>query len=95
MARYETIIITNPHKEKESAYVVSDIEYLIQAAGGTYSTEKWGRRKLAYPIQGFNYGVYTLIDFEIRKEPTKFVDRLQKYYDKEENIIKHIIVKKD
>lgn len=95
--KYETIVCVNPDKEKENNYIVNDIEYIIEKAGGKYTTEKWGCRKLAFPIKKHDKAIYTWIEFEVadRLIGSKVVERLQKFYESEENIIKHIIIKKD
>ena len=65
---------------------------MIAKEGEVESTEVWGRRKLAYPIQKNNEGYYVLINFSSNPE---FIDELNRVYNITDEIIKHIIVKKD
>lgn len=60
--------------------------------------EKWqvlksgGLRKLAYTVMKFNEGIYALFNF--RSDP-EYIQNINEFYNNTEDIIKHIIVKKD
>ena len=56
------------------------------------STEEWGKKKLAYPIKKQNEGYYVLINFSSNPD---FIDELERVYNITDEIIKHIVVKKD
>ena len=89
--KYETILILSMgKKEEERQATLEKIEKLISDNGELLDVEVWGDRKLAFPIQGQNNGYYILINFISTSE---FIDDLNKAYDIEETIIKHIIVK--
>ncbi len=93
MNNYETIIIINPNlDEAECAGVTERFTDMISKEGKVDSTEVWGKRKLAYPIQKNNEGYYVLINFSSNPE---FIDELNRVYNITDEIIKHIIVKKD
>lgn len=93
MNRYETIMILNPKlKEEENKNAIQKIKDLITSNGEIVTTEEWGLRKLAYPIQKFNEGYYVLIDF---RSEADFIDELNRVYNITDEIIKHIIVKKE
>ena len=93
MNNYETIIIINPNlDEAECAGVTEKFTDMISKEGKVDSTEVWGKRKLAYPIQKNNEGYYVLINFSSNPE---FIDELNRVYNITDEIIKHIIVKKD
>jgi small subunit ribosomal protein S6 len=93
MNNYETIIIINPNlDEAECAGVTERFTEMISKEGKVDSTEVWGKRKLAYPIQKNNEGYYVLINFSSNPE---FIDELNRVYNITDEIIKHIIVKKD
>ena len=93
MNNYETIIIINSNLEE--AVIKSTIEKindLIAKHGKVESTEEWGKKKLAYPIAKQNEGYYVLINFSSNPD---FIDELERVYNITDEIIKHIIVKKD
>lgn len=93
MNNYETIIIINPNlDEAECAAVTEKFTDMIGKEGKVESTEVWGKRKLAYPIQKNSEGYYVLINFSSNPE---FIDELNRVYNITDEIIKHIIVKKD
>ena len=93
MNNYETIIIINSNLEE--AMIKSTIEKvtdLIAKNGKVESTEEWGKKKLAYPIKKQNEGYYVLINFNSNPD---FIDELERVYGITDEIIKHIVVKKD
>ena len=93
MNKYETIIIIDPKLDDEAcAAVTSRFTDMIAKEGEVTSTEVWGRRKLAYPIQKNNEGYYVLINFSSNPE---FIDELNRVYNITDEIIKHIIVKQE
>ena len=93
MNNYETIMIINSNLEE--AVIKSTIEKvndLIAKNGKVESTEEWGKKKLAYPIKKQNEGYYVLINFSSNPD---FIDELERVYGITDEIIKHIVVKKD
>ena len=94
MNNYESVIIINPNLEDSQFGAVTEkFTSMIESEGGKVeSTEVWGKRKLAYPIQKNNEGYYVLINFSSNPE---FIDELNRVYNITDEIIKHIIVKKD
>ena len=93
MSKFETIVIFNPNS-KHVEDMKGDLKYLIERYGKVTNVEDWGIRKLAYPIKKHSQGHYVLMNYETDK-PTECTDTIQKYYETEEEIIKHIIVKTD
>ena len=64
MAKYETMLVTTATLDEEAtAALVGKFKSLIEANGTIDSVEDWGKRRLAYPINKENEGVYTLINF--------------------------------
>ena len=93
MNNYETIIIINSNLEDATIKsTIGKITDLMAKHGKVESTEEWGKKKLAYPIQKLNEGYYVLINFSSNPD---FIDELERVYNITDEIIKHIIVKKD
>ena len=93
MNKYETIIILNSNlEEKATKAVITKVTDLIANHGTVESTEEWGKKKLAYPIKKQNEGYYVLINFSSNPD---FIDELERVYNITDEIIKHIVVKKD
>ena len=60
MAKYETMLVTTATLDEEAtAALVGKFKSLIEANGTIDSVEDWGKRRLAYPINKENEGVYT------------------------------------
>ena len=88
--KYETIFIVNPTLEEAAATVVADkFKSLVEANGTNVEVEDWGKRRLAYPIEDQNEGVYTLIRFESKPEFPAELDRIYKITD---GIMRSLIV---
>ena len=51
-----------------------------------------GKKKLAYPIKKQAEGYYVLVNFSSNPE---FIDELDRVYNITDEVIKHIVVKKD
>ncbi|MCY0884411.1 MAG: 30S ribosomal protein S6 [Firmicutes bacterium] len=65
MAAYEAMYILKPDLgEEELAQAIERVQGLIGQAGGTVDQiDKWGKRRLAYPINGYNDGYYVVTTF--------------------------------
>ena len=66
MKAYELLFFVDPSIDEETRLATSKrIDTAITEQGGKVSNvEDWGKRKLAYEINGLAEGDYTLIDFE-------------------------------
>ena len=65
MTEYEILLLLDPElAEEKQAEVVERLRDLIEQGGGTFERhDVWGRRKLAYPIDKKEEGVYHLLSF--------------------------------
>ena len=66
MKNYETVFILNPVLSEDQAKdaVEKFVKVLTNTKANVINVEKWGLRKLAYPIQHKSTGFYNLIEFE-------------------------------
>lgn len=66
MAKYEMLVLLNSESEdavKEAT--VAKLENIVTSRGGSVvSTDKWGTKKLAYPINFKKEAYYVLLTFE-------------------------------
>ena len=91
--KYETIFIVNPSLEEAAATAVVDkFKSLVEANGTNVEVEDWGKRRLAYPIEDQNEGIYTLVRFESKPEFPAELDRIYKITD---GVMRSIIVSLD
>ena len=66
MKNYETVFILNPVLSEDQAKdtVEKFVKALTNIKANVVNVEKWGLKKLAYPIQHKSTGFYNLIEFE-------------------------------
>ena len=69
--------------------LVGKFKSLIEANGTIDSIDEWGKRRLAYPINDEEEGVYTVINFT--SEPS-FPAELDRVYKITEGVMRSLIV---
>ena len=94
MRRYETIFIASPTLTDEQIdELVRHFEGIIAEQGGELlKTDRWGRKKLAYEVQKFSEGYYTL--FEMNAGPT-LIAELERRFRNNDVVIKYMSVRMD
>jgi small subunit ribosomal protein S6 len=93
MRTYEVLFILSPQvPEEEATNLVAEFKKVGESTGAKLTHEDaWGRRRLAYPIQKFNEGIYHLFVFESDGSLGE-LDRRMKNSDR---ILRHMIVRTD
>jgi small subunit ribosomal protein S6 len=91
---YETTVIVNGALEDDQITQMIDrvSEFLSRNGAQIKSTNHWGRRRLAYPIDKKNNGYYVQYEFE---GPGEMVQHLERFFQIEENVIRHLILELD
>lgn len=91
MKAYELLFIVPPTIDDESrAGVMKRIETAIAEGSGVVdNVDNWGKRKLAYEINGLSDGDYTLIDFHTDPQSIAELDRVLRINDA---VMRHMIV---
>ena len=90
MAKYETMLITSAALDEEaSSALFGKFKCLIEANGTIDSIDEWGKRRLAYPINDEEEGVYTVINFT--SEPS-FPAELDRVYKITEGVMRSLII---
>ena len=94
MRHYETIFIASPTlTDEQSDELVKQFEGIIAEQGGELlKTDKWGRKKLAYEVQKFSEGYYTL--FEMNAGPN-LIAELERRFRNNDAVIKYLSVRMD
>ena len=93
MPKYETMLVTSATLDEEAtAAVVGKFKDLIAANGTVELVDEWGKRRLAYPINKENDGVYTLIHFESEPDFPMELDRVYKITD---GVLRSLIIAKE
>lgn len=82
MTKYETMLVTTATLDEETGVaLVEKFKSLIEANGTIDSVEEWGKRRLAYPINDEEEGIYTLIKFTSGPDFPAELDRVYKITD--------------
>lgn len=93
MRRYESVWVVNGDlPDEEVKATIDKFTKIITGQGGKLvSLEEWGRRKLAYKIQGTLRGYYVIADFA--GEPAT-VRELERNYRIDDRVIRYLTVKR-
>ena len=89
---YELVLIVSPQVEDEAvdAEINNLSQFIIKRGGVVSEVERWGKRKLAYPIRHFLEGSYVLTRFRLRPALCK---ELEAGLRVSEKIMRHLLVK--
>jgi small subunit ribosomal protein S6 len=90
---YETLFVVDLTKGEEAVRAIVDkFVNLISQNGEITATNEWGKRRLAYPIEGMTEGYYVLVDFNA---PAAFTSELERVFNITEGIMRSIVVAKE
>jgi len=89
---YELVVIISPEAEDEAIEsVVNRVSRFITENGGTVSNiDRWGKRKLAYPIKHFMEGSYVLARFALKPKLSK---ELEASLQISEEVLRHLLTR--
>ena len=92
MPQYESIFIGDPTlTDDELEKLIKSYESLVSdAKGKILNLERWGRRRLAYPIGGREEGIYFLMLIEC---DASFPRELERRYRINDRILRHLTVR--
>ena len=91
---YETTFIINATlDDAQTEAVIARVQEILVKNGSTVTAvEKWGRKRLAYPIQKKNNGFYVVLIVSAKGDA---VAKLERHYQLDENIIRYLTVQLD
>jgi small subunit ribosomal protein S6 len=92
LCNYELVIVVRPEADEENlTTTVEGIGQFITGKGGVVSeVERWGKRRLAYPIKQYGEGHYVLTRFQMTPEHNKELETSLKI---SEDVIRHLLIK--
>ena len=92
LIHYETVFLLpgDAQPQKVDDFVEKVKSLIVQKGGEVTLLEKWGRRRLAYPIGRQREGYYTFMQFNA--EPS-FVAELNQFFRVSEDVIRQLICK--
>jgi small subunit ribosomal protein S6 len=93
MRRYESVWVVNGDlADEEVKATIDKFSRIITTQGGTLvGMEEWGRKKLAFKIQGTTRGYYVLVDYAGTPATVK---ELERNYRIDDRIIRYLTSKK-
>lgn len=94
MNDYEVALIIRPEVEDEGQEAIIDrLSQILTADGGQVTNvEKWGRRRLAYPINKVNEGIYYFVQGQFS---TSVLSELERNVRLSEDILRHMVIRTD
>ncbi|MDY6892630.1 MAG: 30S ribosomal protein S6 [Chloroflexota bacterium] len=94
MRDYELVLIISPEVTEEDIPAAIDrVTSFITARGGEIAAvDRWGKRRLAYPIKRFREGNYVIS--QVKLEPG-ITTELEANLQISENILRHLLVRVD
>ncbi|MDR0425700.1 MAG: 30S ribosomal protein S6 [Clostridiales bacterium] len=93
MNRYEVLYILNTKSEEAVREAqIEKYKALVTSSGGTVeAVDKWGAKKLAYPIGFKSEGFYVLMNFTAAPD---FPEELERQMRISDEVMRFIVVKK-
>lgn len=93
MNEYEAMTIIDAELDDEKIEsAMAKVEGVIKKNGGAIEkVDKWGRRKMAYPINKQTSGYYAVFYFKAPEESIKEMNRVLKISDE---VMRHMVVRK-
>jgi small subunit ribosomal protein S6 len=88
---YELMLVVSPEADEDGvAAAVQRAVGLITDRGGSIAAEeeKWGLRRLAYSIKGFQEGHYVLVRFVL---DARHVEELARTLNADEDVLRHLV----
>ena len=93
MCDYELVAIVSPDVADDTvAGKIDGVSQLIgERQGVVEDTQRWGNRRLAYPIKKYIEGNYTLLRFKL--EPS-YIKDLRETLESDEDVLRYLVIKR-
>jgi small subunit ribosomal protein S6 len=94
MRQYETAFLITPKLEEEEREKLIEkmAEVVTKKKGKMVNIEKWGKRKLAYPIDKLDEAVYVFFHYQGNPD---IPQELQRRFRQTESILRYLTLKKE
>ena len=91
---YELVLVISPEvAEEEFEAAIDKVSQFVSGKGGSISDiERWGKRRLAYPIRHFVEGSYVLTRFKLGPA---FGKELEANLRISEEVLRHLLIRLD
>ena len=94
MRDYELVLVVSPEGgEEDFPAIVDRVHGLIKERGGEVkNVDRWGRRRLAYPVEKYTEGYYSITQFTLDPQAVR---EIESSLDLAEDILRHLVVRMD
>ncbi|GBD13333.1 30S ribosomal protein S6 [bacterium HR24] len=94
MRNYELVMVISPDlSEDEVSSSVERVQRFVSERGGeVLKVDRWGRRRLAYPIRRFTEGHYVIAQLRLDASAVRELDR---NLEVAESVLRHLVVRTD
>ena len=92
LSDYELVLVVSPEvvEEEFEATIGNVSRFIIERDGIVSDIERWGKRRLAYPIRHFVEGSYVLAKFKLKPA---FGGELEANLGISEEVLRHLLIK--
>ncbi len=92
--KYELMFIADPELDERGLKKLTEqyLELVTKEGGSVDGTDYWGRRKLAYEIDGKNEGNYVVVNYTAE---SALSDELDRVLNLNESVVRTKILRKD
>ena len=92
--KYEMVYILSPLlADADLEKAIENISLMITSRGGTVANiDRWGKRRLAYPLKNFTEGNYLIVYFNLAPALNRELGNALKI---NEEVFRHLIIKLD
>ncbi|MFC2071294.1 30S ribosomal protein S6 [Chloroflexota bacterium] len=89
---YELVLVISPEvAEEEFEATIDKVSQFVNGKGGAISdVERWGKKRLAYPIRHFVEGSYVLTRFKLKPA---FGKELEANLRISEEVLRHLLIR--
>lgn len=88
---WEMMYVVKPDVESLDDIIIKFVAVIEDNGGRILKLDKWGKKPLAYEIQGYENGLYVLITFASNGKAVVELDRVVKLTDE---VLRHMIIRK-
>lgn len=91
---YELILIISPEVGEEAFEATLDSlsKFVTESGGSISNVERWGKKKLAYPLKHFMEGNYVLTQLKLSPASGKQIEANLKI---SEDVLRHLLIRLD
>jgi len=92
MRRYELMMIMQPDvaEDRIKAVLERTVRSITEAGGSILKNVPWGRRRLAYQVEGHRDGIYQIYLFEA---PSASIAELERVLLITEEVLRHLVIR--